>query len=118
MSIINKNNSYDFVKISFLHKLNQNDDPQNEVKIKTDKSLIIYLCPLDTFMNKVEKMELITWPTIYVTKTISKMLGLTMNSKVILEPINQNSNDICDVEKIFIFSLKEMVRYNYCCDYN
>lgn len=119
MSLINKNNSYDFVKISFLHKLNQNDeskDPQNEIKVKTNESLIIHLCPLDKFMNNVEKMELITWPTIYITKTISNMLGLTMNSKVILELINQNSNDICDVENIFVFPLKEMVRSNYCCD--
>lgn len=109
-SIINTNNSYDFVRMSFLHKLNQNDELQNEIKIKTDTSLIIHLCPLDKLMNNVEKIEVITWPTIYVTKTISKMLGLTMNSKVVLEPINQNSNNIYDVENIFVYPLKEMVR--------
>lgn len=109
MSIINKSYNYDFVKISFLHKFNQNDDLQNEIKIKTDTSPIILLCPLDECMNKVEKMELITWPTIYITKTISKMLGLTTNSKVILEPVYQNEYNICDVEKVFVFPLKEMV---------
>lgn len=103
-----------FVKISSVHKLDQikRQNSQNKREFQ-NPSVIIRLCPLDSFMNKVEKVEVITWPTIYVTKTLSKMLGLKMNSKVVLEPITQIDNEICNVQNIVFSPLKEMVSSMY-----
>jgi len=108
MSIIFKNNDANstensFVKISLIHEFDKNksEDSENKSKIK-NPSIIIRLCPLDPFMNNIEKMEVITWPTIYVTNILSKMLGLKMNSKVILEPVSRIENEICDVQNIQI----------------
>ncbi|XP_060847155.1 peroxisomal ATPase PEX1 [Rhopalosiphum padi] len=108
MSIMFKNNDANstensFVKISLIHEFDKNksEDSENKSKIK-NPSIIIRLCPLDPFMNNIEKMEVITWPTIYVTNILSKMLGLKMNSKVILEPVSRIENEICDVQNIQI----------------
>ncbi|XP_027844705.2 peroxisome biogenesis factor 1 [Aphis gossypii] len=108
MSIIFKNNDAystgnSFVKISLIHELDKikSEDSENKSKIK-NPSIIIRLCPLDPFMNNIEKMEVITWPTIYVTNILSKILGLKMNSKVILEPVSRIENEICDVQYIHI----------------
>lgn len=114
MSLLNKNtervSDHSFVKISLLHKLDKTKDSKNKSKVD-DTSVIINLCPLDKFMNNIEKMESITWPTIYVTKTIYMMLDLSMNSKVILELMNQKDNNICDVQNIYISPIKEPVSY-------
>lgn len=106
-----------FVKISLLNKIDQSsDNSKNKQKLKNE-TLIIRLCPLDPTMNNVDKMEEITWPTIYVTKVLSKMLDLKMNSKVILEPISGIDNDICKIKNIFISPLKNnMVSYIYYYD--
>lgn len=103
-----------FVKVSLVHELEKikSQDSQSKQKIQ-NPSVLIRLCPLDPFMNKIEKMEVITWPTIYVTKTLSKMLGLKMNSKVVLEPVAQIDNEICNVQNIVFSPLKEMVSSVY-----
>lgn len=114
MSLLNKNtervSDHNFVKISLLHKLDKIKESKNKNKVD-DTSVIIRLCPLDKFMNNVEKMESITWPTIYVTKTVYMMLDLSMNSKVILELMNQKDNNICDAQNIYISPIKELVSY-------
>lgn len=101
-----------FVKVSVLHEISQIvfQDSNNEEKIK-NRSVIVRLCPLDPFMNNVDKMEEITWPTIYVTKVLTNMLSLKMNSKVILEPISLIDNEICEVKNIYISPLVDMVGY-------
>ncbi|XP_015379787.1 PREDICTED: peroxisome biogenesis factor 1 isoform X2 [Diuraphis noxia] len=108
MSIIFKNNEAysnknSFVKISLIHEFDRikSEDSKNKSTIK-NPSIIVRLCPLDPSMNNIKKMEVITWPTIYVTNVLSKILGLKMNSKVILEPVSQIENEICDVQNIHI----------------
>lgn len=103
-----------FVKISLIHELNQikPQDSKNKPQSK-NLSVIIRLCPLDPFMNNVDKMETITWPTIYVTKTLSNALGLKMNSKVVLEPVNRINNEICGVQNIYICPSKQKVCFKY-----
>ncbi|XP_060858422.1 peroxisomal ATPase PEX1 isoform X1 [Metopolophium dirhodum] len=108
MSIIYKNNDAystknSFVRISLIREFDKmkSEDSQIKSKIK-NPSAIVRLCPLDPFMNNIEKMEVITWPTIYVTNILSKILGLKMNSKVILEPLSEIENEICDVQNIHI----------------
>ncbi|XP_025196709.1 peroxisome biogenesis factor 1 [Melanaphis sacchari] len=108
MSIIFKNSDAystgnSFVRISLIHEFDKikTEDTENKSKIN-NPFIIIRLCPLDPFMNSIEKMEVITWPTIYVTNILSKMLGLKMNSKVILEPIIRIENEISDVQNIHI----------------
>jgi len=119
MSIIYKNNDAyytkdTFVKISLIHELDRIELEDSKIKSKIkNPSIIVRLCPLDPFMNNVEKMEVITWPTIYVTNTLSKILGLKMNSKVILEPLSQIENEICDVQNIHISPSNNMVSVNY-----
>lgn len=117
MSIMYKNddsysNGINFVKLSPIYKLVDMNakDSNNKPKINYH-SVVIRLCPLDPFMNNVEKLEIISLPTIYVTKTLSDLLGLKMNSKVVLEPVSQIDNEICNIDYIFISPLKEMVSY-------
>lgn len=115
MSLLNKNTDHYFsdhtyVKVSLLHKLDTIKDPKNN-KIVDDESVIVNLCLLDKCMYNIEKLENITWPTIYVTKTVFLMLNLSMNSKVVLEVMNQNDNNIYDVQNIHIFPLKVTVSY-------
>jgi len=119
MSIIYKNNDAystknSFVKISLIHEFDKmkSEDSQIKSKIK-NPSVIVRLCPLDPFMNNIEKMEVITWPTIYVTNILSKILGLKMNSKVILEPLSEIENEICDVQNIHISPSNNIVSSNY-----
>lgn len=111
MSILFQNNEQysadnSFVKISLLHEIDQTSDNSKNKQKSKNASVTIRLCPLDPKMNDVDKMEDITWPTIYVTKILSKMLDLKMNSKVILEPISRIENDICKIKNIFISPLK------------
>jgi len=115
MSIMYKNNDAystknSFVKISLFHELDRIKSEDSKIK---NSSIIVRLCPLDPFMNNIEKMEVITWPTIYVTNILSKILGLKMNSKVILEPLSQIENEICDVQNIHISPSNNMVCSNY-----
>lgn len=119
MSIIYKNNDAystknSFVKISLVHEFGRikSENSQTESKIK-NPSIIVRLCPLDPFMNNIEKMEVITWPTIYITNVLSKILDLKMNSKVILEPLSRIENDICDVQNIHISPSNNMVSSDY-----
>lgn len=100
-----------FVKISLLHELEQIKPVQGiQNKSETKKaSVIIRLCPLDPFMNNIEKMEIITWPTIYIGNSVKKMLSLKMNSKVVLEPVCRIENEICAVQFIYISPMKIMV---------
>lgn len=120
MSIIYKNNDAyytknSFVKISLIHEFDRIKSEDSKIKSKIkNPSIIVRLCPLDPFMNNIEKMEVITWPTIYVTNTLSKILGLKMNSKVILEPLSHIENEICDVQNIHISPSNNMVSVNYC----
>lgn len=95
-----------FVKMSLLDEIDQASD-NSKNKRKLNASLIIRLCPLDPKMHNVDKMEKITWPTIYITNFLSKVLFLKMNSKVILEPISRIDNDICNIKNIFIYPLKD-----------
>lgn len=99
-----------FVQISLVQQLNQitSKDAKKPDKIN-QPPIIVRLCPLDPQMINIDKMETIDWPTIYVTKTLSKMLSLKMNSKVVLEPISGINNDICDVQSIYISPLKKNV---------
>lgn len=119
MSLLFKNDdvyssSHCFFKISHIPELEKMISQESQNIIKTKKSpLIIRLCPLDPFMSCIEKIESITWPTIYVTKMLSKMLDLQMNSKVMLEPVNQTDNKICDIQIIYITPLKETVGLTY-----
>lgn len=101
-----------FVKISLIRELDQikSKDVKNKVETK-NLCLIVRLCPLDPYMNNIENMEIITWPTIYVTNVLSKMLGLKMNSKVVLEPVTQIDNEIYSVQNICITPSKEMVGF-------
>lgn len=115
MSILFKNcdpysSGNSFVKISLLqNELDQTKSKENQnIKVKMP-SLIIRLCPLDPFMNNIDKMETINWPTIYVTNILSKMLGLANNSKVVLEPIIRMENEIFDVKNICILPLTKKV---------
>lgn len=105
-----QNDNNMFVKISLIQDLDQikNENSQNKSKIK-NPTLIIRLCPLDSFMNNVEEMEVIKWPTIYITNVLSKMMGLKMNSKIVLESISQIDNEICDIKNIYISPIKKMV---------
>lgn len=119
MSIIFQNNdSYStrnsFVKVSLIQEFDQTQLQDSQYKSKTkNPSIIIRLCPLDPFMNNIEKMEVITWPTIYVTNILSKILGLKMNSKIVLEPVSRIENEICDVRSIQISPSNKIVSYNY-----
>lgn len=100
-----------FVKISLLRELNQtksSEEVGNKSEIK-NVSVIIRLCPLDPYMNNIEKMEIINWPTIYISNILKKMLDVKMNSKVVLEPVSQIDNEICEVQIIYISPLKKMV---------
>lgn len=101
-------NGNNFVKLSLMHELADSEDSKQNPKTN-DRSVVLRLCPLDPFMNNIEKMEVITWPTIYVTKTLSKLFGLKMNSKVILEPVCEIDNAICNLKYIYISPVKEMV---------
>lgn len=101
-----------FVKISLLHELDQiisikDDKKKSEIK---NVSVVIRLCPLDPCMSNIDKMEIIIWPTIYVSNSLKKMLGLKMNSKVVLEPVSRFDNDICAVQTIYISPIKKLVR--------
>lgn len=117
MSIIYKNNhaystNNSFVKISLIHEFDRIKSEDSQSKI-INPSIIVRLCPLDPFMNNIKKMEVIAWPTIYVTNVLSKILGLKMNSKVILEPLIQIENQICDIQNIHISPSNYMVSSNY-----
>ncbi|VVC44744.1 ATPase, AAA-type, core,ATPase, AAA-type, conserved site,Peroxisome biogenesis factor 1, N-terminal [Cinara cedri] len=109
MSMLFKNNDpyssgNSFVKVTLLKtELDQTKSKENQ--IVQVPYLIIRLCPLNPFMNNVEEMEIINWPTIYVTNTLSKMFGLNINSKVVLEPIIRMENEICDVQNICIYPI-------------
>lgn len=113
MSILNKNIQncdHIFAKISLMPNLDTIIQ-KSENKLKTENPFVVVrLCPLDKCMNNVEKLEIITWPTIYITNAVSKKLGSIKNSKVILELINKIDNDICNVQNIYISPLKIMVR--------
>ncbi|XP_050439980.1 uncharacterized protein LOC126845364 [Adelges cooleyi] len=101
-----------FVKMSVLEKLNEKQEKDSKNKRTTStKSVVVGLCPLDRAMNNYEKMNLITWPTAYVTKTLSKLLRLNMNSKVILEPVDLE-NDVCSVQNFTIVPLKQQKNFN------
>jgi len=114
MSMIFKHaNSYSsgnsFVQISLVRELNKITLKDAKEPDKINQPPIVRLCPLDTLMINIDKLETIDWPTIYVTKTLSKMLSLKMNSKVVLEPVSGINNEICDVQSIYISPLKETV---------
>lgn len=106
--IYSYSNGINFVKLSLMHEFADSKDSKQKPKT-IDRSVVLRLCPLDPFMNNIEKMEVITWPTIYVTKTLSNLFGLKMNSKVMLEPVCQINNAICNIKCIYISPLKEMV---------
>jgi len=122
MSIIYKNSDTystgnSFVKISLINEFDRIKKSEESLKKSTIKnpSIIVRLCPLDPLMNNVKKMEVITWPTIYVTNILSKMLGLEMNSKVILEPVTRIENEICDIQNIHITPSNKIVSLNHYC---
>lgn len=119
MSIMYKNvssysNGINFVKLSLIHELVDSKDSKQKPKTN-DRFVVLRLCPLDPFMNNIEKMKVITWPTIYITKTLSKLFGLKTNSKVMLEPVYEIDNAICNIKCIYISPLKEMVCYIFYC---
>lgn len=109
MSMLYKNYSSHksgFVKISLLPELNKINDKKSKIE---NQYLVLRLCPLDSSMNNVDKMEFITWPTIYLSKLLFKIMNLKMNSKVILKPLSTIDNDICEIKNIYISPIKEMV---------
>jgi len=96
-----------FVKISLVCELSTSKNSNKSDKII--QPVIVRLCPLVSQMTNVDNMEAIYWPTIYVTKTLSKMLGLKMNSKVVLEPVSRINNEICNIQRIYISPIKKLV---------
>lgn len=99
-----------FVRISLVPELDQivpKDAKQTDMVYQP--VIVIRLCPLDPLMINVDELEIINWPTIYVTRTLNKMFGLKMNSKVVLEPVSRINNEICNIQSIYVSPLNKTV---------
>ncbi|XP_050529647.1 peroxisome biogenesis factor 1 isoform X2 [Daktulosphaira vitifoliae] len=105
-----------FVEIKLLPKKVEVENKSLKVLEKNSSpsknSVVVGLCPLIKSMSNYKKIKHLVWPTIYVTKGLSKSLDLKVNSKVLLEPINSVNDDICNIQNVFINLTKDQKNFD------